>query len=146
MDLDGSNKEKIEFNAMEDIDWFCVYKECIYYYSSEEWQKMTKLNFSDNSIVEIELGLENIYPNISFDSFNTQDNFIIYRNMTTTERIFKKLNLDTFEITSMGDKDTSYVALTSVTALYIVGDKIVYYQNNDLYMMDLDGKNQQLME
>ena len=134
MNLDGGNKEEITLDTHNGFNWFYIYDGSVFYFSSDDGQGIKKMNLLERVSIEIDPSHQE-HTTILSESTVAQNNTIYY--VDRLMRTFNKLNLDTNQKYSRkNNKD-----YRQISNIYLVGNKILYYQNDIIYMMDLYGNN-----
>lgn len=121
MNLNGDNRQRLLVD--HDISWFCVYNEHIYYVVS--LQAIKKFDCTSYHTDILDEG--------PFDqqSLNMSNGTLYYRNLMT--QAFIRLDLNTEK------QKVSYNIKFS--NIFIAHNKIYHYEDNELYVMNLDGTN-----
>jgi len=128
IDMDGSNKELI----VKDTGlwgWFCVYGGDVYYRVSEGAMEMIRKIDADTKVDSLVYETEKMMPN---SRINTAGNILYF--VSTSPMTYTCLDMDTGE-----EKTTSNSRLNNIIGMYTVGNKVFYYQNEKIYMMNIDG-------
>ena len=127
MGMDGSNKELIT-QDIDIQDWLYIYNGKIYYLSHQVETAIRMLDpetKEDSLVYTVKYNIPNWY-------INAADNIIYYK----TIGCFYRLDVNT------GKVKISPMEGTTDVAMYIIGNKVFYYQNERPYMMNLDGMDQ----
>jgi len=138
MNLDGSDKQEIKRDKDEDIYWFCVYENNIYYVGNNNAAIM-KLDINSGVVSKVE-STEVQYGGIMPDYIVSNSNTIVYCEMGGLS--FKKLNLDTEDTNILYKPNlTGNINVNSalLPCLSIVGEDIYYYWNGKLNKINLNG-------
>ena len=141
IDLYGNDKQIIVDS--KDIHWFCVYDNTIYYKSAAIHKGFEKISIIDKN----ETIINELTGGFLEEFINVKDNTIFYRDVGY--RTFNQINLSDDTIKSVPDRNVNNTVKvddwTYHTGLYIVENKILFYENEKIFIMNLDGSKIRLL-
>jgi len=138
IDMDGCNKEILSqsrndqsVRGVETGEWFYIYNGKLFYLTVAGGSTIRKFDLStkeDSLVYNAQYNIQNWYINAS-------DNIVYFKSIGP--RIYNCLNLDT------GEVNASSMSETTDVGMYIIGNKVFYYENEQPYIMNLDGSGRQ---